>query len=252
MDKGLAYSADVVYIYNMPNRRKLHRIIDGVKRKECSKCNKWLILEAFYNDREALDKLSSACKACGSIRSEAYRINNREKILERSKIYRTKNRDKLSRAALLWQRENSKRFKAVRDKYNKTKEGRTRKRRYRIKYRSTLKGYLSHNISKGIGRSLKGNKASQHWEDIVGYTLEQLKRRLKRTMPDGYTWQDYLNGELHIDHKVPIAVFNFDKPEDIDFNRCWALKNLQLLPAKENMSKKDNLTKHFQPSLIFQ
>ena len=34
------------------------------------------------------------------------------------------------------------------------------------------------------------------------------------------------------------------------FERCWALKNLRLLPAKENFAKKDKLEKPFQPSLM--
>lgn len=32
--------------------------------------------------------------------------------------------------------------------------------------------------------------------------------------------------------------------------RCWALKNLRLLLAKDNIKKKDKLKKPFQPSLL--
>jgi len=70
-------------------------------------------------------------------------------------------------------------------------------------------------------------------------------------MPRGYVWDDYMNGKLHIDHKIPVSVFNFNKTQDIDFKKCWALKNLQLLPAIENIKKNNKLNKHFQPSLIF-
>jgi 5-methylcytosine-specific restriction endonuclease McrA len=55
--------------------------------------------------------------------------------------------------------------------------------------------------------------------------------------------------EWHIDHIIPKAAFNYEKPEDIDFKKCWALKNLQPLWAKENHEKKDKLLKPFQPSL---
>lgn len=41
----------------------------------------------------------------------------------------------------------------------------------------------------------------------------------------------------HIDHKLPVASFNFDSPEHLDFKKCWALENLQPLWAKENISK---------------
>lgn len=85
--------------------------------------------------------------------------------------------------------------------------------------------------------------------ELVDYTIEELERNLKAKIPKGYTWQDFLKGKLHIDHKTPVSVFNFTSPRDIDFKRCWALKNLQLLPIKENLSKNAKLNNHFQPSL---
>ncbi|GAJ03173.1 unnamed protein product, partial [marine sediment metagenome] len=51
------------------------------------------------------------------------------------------------------------------------------------------------------------------------------------------------------DHIVPIAVFNFTRPEHTDFKRCWDLSNLRLLPDKENMTKSDKIDKPFQPAL---
>ena len=115
--------------------------------------------------------------------------------------------------------------------------------------KTDLKYNLNRRMKTAIGMSLKGNKAGRHWEDLVGYTLINLIKRLKKTMPKGYTWQDFLEGKLHIDHIIPKNVFNFTKSEHIDFKRCWALNNLQLLPAKENLIKNDKLARPFQPAL---
>jgi 5-methylcytosine-specific restriction endonuclease McrA len=104
-------------------------------------------------------------------------------------------------------------------------------------------------MSIAIGLALKGNKAGRRWETLVGYTLNDSMKHLKKTMPEGYCWQDFLQGELHIDHKVPKSVFNYTKPEHIDFKRAWASSNLQLLPAKENLIKHNKLTRPFQPAL---
>jgi len=104
-------------------------------------------------------------------------------------------------------------------------------------------------MSTAINLSLKGNKKGRHWEDLVGYTLKKLKNRLQKTMPEGYTWQDYMDGKLHIDHIIPKSIFNFTKPEHPDFKRCWALENLRLLPAKENQEKSNKLKKPFQSAL---
>ena len=122
---------------------------------------------------------------------------------------------------------------------------------WRKKYQNTSKYKLNRRIRNAIRRSIKGNKNGRRWEDLVGYTLEQLKKHLEKQFYDGMTWEKFFKSEIHIDHKIPIAVHNFEKPEDEDFKRCWALKNLQPLWAQENLSKHAKITKPFQPSLIF-
>ena len=123
------------------------------------------------------------------------------------------------------------------------RKGSIKRRRMDLKYN------LSKNMSRAIRYSLKGNKNGKHWETLVGYTLNNLYKRLKSTIPEGYNWNDYLEGKLHIDHKIPMSAFNFTKPENPDFKKCWALKNLQLLPAEENLIKGSKLFKPFQPAL---
>ena len=106
-------------------------------------------------------------------------------------------------------------------------------------------------MSCGIIKSLRNNtKNNRQWDSLVGYTVDQLRKHLEKRFKFGMTWENY--GKWHIDHKIPISAFNFEKPEDIDFQRCWSLKNLQPMWAKENISKHDNLEKPFQPALILE
>ena len=100
-----------------------------------------------------------------------------------------------------------------------------------------------------IKGSISDNRKGSCWEDMIDYTLDDLNKHLKTTIPEGYTWQDFLEGKLHIDHIIPISVFNYDKPEHVDFKKCWALENLRLLTQKDNLTKKDKIYKPFQPSL---
>ena len=74
-------------------------------------------------------------------------------------------------------------------------------------------------------------------------------KHIEKKFVSGMSWSNY--GRWHIDHIKPISKFNFVKPEDEDFKRCWALKNLQPLWAEENLSKHNKLEKPIQPSLIF-
>lgn len=166
-----------------------------------------------------------------------YYEKNLKKTLVDCKIYRMNNDEQIKKAYKRWREANPEKVRIANNKWKKER------RKIDLKYNLTKK------ISETIRMSLKGNKNGRHWEALVEYTLNDLIKRLKRTMPKGYAWQDYLDGKLHIDHKIPISAFNFDKSNQIDFRRCWALSNLQLLPAKENLEKYNKLTKPFQPTL---
>ena len=94
--------------------------------------------------------------------------------------------------------------------------------------------------------SLKKNKEGCAWESVVDYDLKTLREKLKSTIPKGYTWQDFVEGRLHLDHIIPGCAFNIDSIDSLEFKRCWALKNLQLLPAKEHREKGRKVLQPFQ------
>ena len=106
---------------------------------------------------------------------------------------------------------------------------------------------LSERMRRAIGNSLKGNKNGWHWETLVGYTVADLKEHLESQFHLGMSWANY--GDWHIDHVIQISAFNFTRPEDLDFKRCWALQNLRPLWAFENQSKGAKLERPFQPTL---
>lgn len=147
--------------------------------------------------------------------------------------------------------------------YFKTEEGKKRKhyyntcpqrKKWKKKYREQLRQQeryrLNDNISRAIRYILKEGGSHTAWEKHLGYMIKtQLKNRLISTLPNGYCWQDYLDGKLQLDHIIGIVNFNFSKPEHNDFKKCWALNNLRLLPSSINMSKPNKIKKPFQPSL---
>ncbi|MBA7590661.1 hypothetical protein ES708_32789 [subsurface metagenome] len=181
-----------------------------------------------------------------------YNIENQGKIKRNRRKYYIKNREILIEKTKQWTIENSERRREYAKRYfSNNKE----KRRVYInkwtnkKLKTDLKYNLNMKISHAIYLSLRKNKAGRTWESLTDYTLIDLIRRLNETMPVGYTWKDFLTGELHIDHIIPIGAFNFTRPEHTDFKRCWALSNLRLLPVKENLIKGANLDRPFQPAL---
>ncbi|MBA7562647.1 hypothetical protein ES695_04090 [Candidatus Atribacteria bacterium 1244-E10-H5-B2] len=165
-----------------------------------------------------------------------WRKNNPEKMKEQNRRYRENHLEKRKEYMEKWQKDNPKKTKQYRN---------TQKENHRlwmnIKRKTDLKINFNSKVSKEICISLKGNKSGRHWETIVGYTLSDLIKHLKKTIPKGYTWKDYLRGRLHIDHIIPIIAFVFNKPEDREFKSCWNLHNLRLLTKKDNLSKSKSI-----------
>ena len=110
---------------------------------------------------------------------------------------------------------------------------------------------LNNTFAYMIRLSLRHKNKRYEWETILGYTSIQLKIHLEKKFTKGMTWQKFHKGEIHLDHLLPISKFNFEKVEDIDFHRCWALKNLQPLWAKDNRKKSAKIKNPIQTSLIF-
>jgi len=166
-----------------------------------------------------------------------YCIENKEDRKQYNKKYRLKNKEYYKQHNKKYRLKNKEYYKQHNKQYQKQKR------------KTDLRFNLNHRMSYAIWKSLKGNKAGRHWESLVGYTVEDLINHLKTTLPPHCTWNDYMEGKLHIDHRIPKSVFNFTKYTHIDFRNCWSLSNLQLLPAEENLIKGDKLKQPFQPSL---
>ena len=190
---------------------------------------------------------------------------------EYMKKYYMNNKEKLQKCTKQWHKDNPERTKKYMKQYRENNHEKLNedKRQYRIDHWEHIKKYnneyikiyqkhrnqtdLKYNVNRRMGKaiwqSLHSNKNRNHWEILVGYTIDDLIRRLKKSLPKDYIWQDYMKGKLQIDHIIPKSVFNYTKPEHIDFKRCWALSNLRLLPARENNIKHNKLSKPFQPAL---
>lgn len=136
------------------------------------------------------------------------------------------------------------------------KKNRARLREYQVDYLANHPNrdglILHYRMSTMVRYTLKRGQGKNRraWLTMVPYTIEELKAHLLTTIPPDHTWADFVSGELEIDHKIPQSVFHFSSPADQDFQRCWALENLQLLPSIANKSKGNRLSAPFQPTLL--
>ncbi len=58
-------------------------------------------------------------------------------------------------------------------------------------------------LVRDLSPCVKRGKWKAEWIEALGYDLPDLVRHLELTLPRGFTWHDFLEGELHIDHIVP-------------------------------------------------
>lgn len=218
-----------------------------VLRKECRVCTATA-------KREARKRESPERRERRLTKAREYTIANYVSVQEYKKTYAIQHKEKIhdynlahyrlhetarKQASRDWTAANAKRKQA----YNLAWTARNKElalshwARSRAKRRSSTQVRLSESVSNQIWFSLKGTKASRRWEKLVGYTLVELMRHLERQFTRGMTWGNYGRHGWHVDHVLPVSMFNFTRSADPDFRQCWALTNLRPLWAADNLSK---------------
>lgn len=105
---------------------------------------------------------------------------------------------------------------------------------------------LSTVVRTAINQSLRRRRLqkSGRTEEALGYTMQDLHRRLEETMPEGMDWDDFLAGRLEIDHIVGLEHFHYTSVDDPAFKAAWALSNLQLLTYEKHKAKSAEATRN--------
>jgi len=150
-----------------------------------------------------------------------YQRNNKEKLQEYRRKYNKRNKAKRDMQNKIY-------YQINKDYYNEY---------YSKKYHSDKKFKLTKKLYSIIRSCIKNNKSGYKWETMVGYGLKDLIAHLKTTLPLGYSWKDYLDGKLELDHIMPVSAFDYECPDDPEFQECWKLENLRLVTPKENHEK---------------
>jgi len=241
--------------------------------KRCSKCKIIKPINEFYKKSSNLDGYDSWCKTCNKKNSNNYAkrhrkeakqrasdwyYTNREKALKVCRKYRKRNAESIKAYKKIWYLKNAERIKEKKRKIYATnpEEINEKIKQYRKNNPEKIKEInkkiyirrskdpvyrLNQRISKGIYKSIKGNKHGRHWETLVNFKLQDLIKRLESFFKDGMTWDNY--GKWHIDHIRPVSSFNFSSYDDPEFKECWALNNLQPLWAEDNIKKSNKIMK---------
>ena len=183
-----------------------------------------------------------------------YYIKNKERLRKQQKEYHkkwyAKNKEEKQRKNNVWLENNKEKRKEYLEIYEKENHDRILKRKLerRKKRKETdiifkLKEQVRDTIKKSFRGILKGKRGRT--KEILGCDLDFFIAYLLKTYKNNYG-VDYDNKEkVHIDHIIPLATA---KTKEEVIKLCH-YTNLQLLKAKDNLSKNDKLEWRLQNDL---
>lgn len=178
--------------------------------KTCCRCKQQKDPSLFAKRSDSKDGLNYSCKECVNRRAR----EKWKEHYERSKEYREA---------------------YMRDPKNWKRKMELTKIRRKKRYHEDPMFRLHVCVSSALYRHLTKSKRQKHWEKVVGYSIDELKRHLESQFEEGMSWENY--GLWHVDHIKPVNTFSFSSPTDEEFKKCWALSNLRPLWAKDNRSR---------------
>jgi len=230
-------------------------------KKKCPRCGNEKPTSEFPKDKRRKDGFYVYCKTCSNENGKKYYLNNVEKTKIAHKKWRDSNPEKAELSRKRWLENNVNRSRLYQKKWCDDNRDRVRERDriyvqanhekirertnkwYNEKMKNDPVFKLKRNISKSIRQSLKSNKNGYHWETLVGYTVNELKEHLEMQFKDGMIWGNHGYGKdkWHIDHIIPVSLFNITSARCKGFKKCWALENLRPMWQIENMRKSNKI-----------
>lgn len=189
--------------------------------KICSKCSS-LKRETEYNfvknKKNRGDLRKATCRECCKLASKEYRINNSEKLLAQERQKYQENKDF---------------YKEKKKKYRQSEVGQS----WRKEYKSRLYVKIADRLRAQVKRAMKEYEMDKTAPtlDYLGCSLEFFVEYIKSLLKDGMTYQDLLNGEIHLDHIEPLCGFDLTKQEEI--NKAFHYTNYQPLFGPDNSRK---------------
>jgi hypothetical protein len=154
---------------------------------------------------------------------------HKEKKLNYHKIWSQDKKEHLKEYQKKWREENIDKWRETKRNYEKTRKANDPLYKLINNFRTAIYQVLKE-------RNIQKNG---HYFDILKYTPEQLIEHLESKFTGVITWDNY--GQWHVDHIIPISSFDIKEIGDKEFNKCWALENLQPLWGDENIRKSNKI-----------
>jgi len=146
-------------------------------------------------------------------------------------------------------------------KHDSSEDGRTshckecragQNKRYR---RRNLMHRLKHHIATRVAMQVTSPPGLvENLESYLGYTMVQLKTHLENDIREreGISLREAFERGYHLDHIRPLSSFQVTHIRSKAFRECWAIDNLRMIPAEENLKKGAKILPEGRPVFLCQ
>lgn len=195
-------------------------------KKRCLVCFQVKDLSEFYYRNDSHD-YKNWCKECEKKRTNKFYNEYKEVILEKQHKHYKENRKIMLQRKKEYADSNKEKLREYHTKYVHNR------RKNDDIFR--LKSQIRHLINQSFRR--KGKQKRGKAEEIVGCDFETLYNYLLETYKQNYGIEWNGVDEVHIDHIIPLSTVETEE----EIIKLCHYTNLQLLKAKDNLSKNDKL-----------
>lgn len=102
-------------------------------------------------------------------------------------------------------------------------------------------GRMRELVGAHVRNAMRNNKQGQPVFQHLPYTIQEMMEHLEKQFDDKMSWQNQ-GSYWHLDHIVPQVLLPYKSYDDVNFSKCWDLRNLQPLEATLNCAKGPKLT----------
>lgn len=224
-----------------------------LKTKVCTKCKVEKAIAQFRITRKGI--MIPRCNSCTQEVRRKWRKENRAKQLETQSVYYKKNKIKILEQAKIRYQNNIDKIKEYNKQYNianfeklrdqkkeyirNNKPSYDRRMREYVKKRrqSDVEYNIKYKLRCRVLNALKNNKGkkSLKTEQLLGCNVRFFRDYIKSKFIEGMSWELFMNGKIHIDHKIPCDYFDLNNEEDQ--KRCFHYSNMQPLWPIDNIKK---------------
>lgn len=217
------------------------------KCKDCEREIRQTTMKDYYKKQSA--KYYKENKEIITAKNKEWVKKNPEKVKETSKRCYYKHLDKNRAYGREYGKKNKERFRERNTKSNKAWREKNREhsraymKSYKEKRRNTDPNFLAKERINANFRTKMVRKLNKKYDTFFNQTntsLDEYVDYLKKENP--LLWDKYLiDKNIHIDHIIPCNLYDFTIKSEV--SKCWDKRNLRLIPASDNIRKKDLLCK---------